>query len=214
MLTETTTRKQIWIVDDEKDLADSYAEFLSDEYTPTVFSSPKEALTAWDKESKKPDLVISDLKMPEIDGLSFIEKARDKGLNDPVLMISGFAEKDDVLKAQNLHVDGFLEKPFEPEKLRKAIQQAITTESAKKIDQQLLTLFQQERTQYEDLISTCLHRYAHAENLADEAGVLLSDMNRRSAFLKTLYGENKMHRNLDEIQKEIDTLLKIRKELS
>lgn len=208
---ESATRKKIWIVDDEKELAETYAEFLADDFTPAVFSSPEGALLAWRQSSTRPDLLISDMKMPGTDGLSFVKEVRGLGLTQPVLMISGYTEKSHILEAQNLDVSVFLEKPFEPEKLRQAIHRLLASEDAKIQNEQLLALFLKERVQFELLLSSGAQRYVMAENFAAEAGAFkLAGPERKAAFLRMLFKENKMYRDLRRLQREISELLKFR----
>jgi DNA-binding NtrC family response regulator len=209
--TENHERKQVWIVDDEPELAESYADFLSDEFSPRVFPSAESALAAWEQTPSGPDLLVSDLRMPGTDGLTLVEKIRDRGEDQPVLMISGHAEKGHVMRAQELRVEGFLEKPFDPEKLRQAARRVLATREARSLDEQLISLSQLERVQYERVVSACVERYARAEDLAEGTGRLFGPgRDVRTAFLRQLYGENQLHRSLGEISSEIEALLKSR----
>jgi diguanylate cyclase (GGDEF)-like protein len=58
------------------------------------------------------DLIITDIRMPKLDGLSFIEKLRDEGLDVPVIVISAFNDIDYLHKAIDLNVDEFINKPI------------------------------------------------------------------------------------------------------
>ena len=62
----------------------------------------------------RPDLVITDIFMPEIEGLETIRRARGSGSNVPILAISGFSSEDaDYLKiAEKFGASGSLKKPF------------------------------------------------------------------------------------------------------
>lgn len=58
------------------------------------------------------DLIITDIRMPEMDGLSFIEKLRLEGMDTPVIIASAFNEIEYLNKAIDLKVDKFINKPI------------------------------------------------------------------------------------------------------
>lgn len=58
------------------------------------------------------DLLIADLKMPELDGLSLIREARRLRTDLPVIIITGFSTESSAIEAVNLGVAGYLTKPF------------------------------------------------------------------------------------------------------
>ena len=59
------------------------------------------------------DLVISDLKMPEMDGMELATKIRETDNKIPILFITGLASEFNMIDVVNLHVEGIVEKPFE-----------------------------------------------------------------------------------------------------
>src|SRR4029078_6046404 len=63
------------------------------------------------------DLLLVDLRMPGIDGISLVEALRLWGRGVPILMISGFGTVDSAVRALQTGVDDFLLKPVEPEVL-------------------------------------------------------------------------------------------------
>ncbi len=131
-------RKQVWIVDDEKELASCYSDFLEDKFEMRVFNSAEAALKQFDQDPKWPDLVLSDIRMPGMDGISFVETLRGKGMGKPIVMISGYTEKQDLLRANDLKISGFLEKPCDPQNLRHAIDGAIHADEFSSITEQLI----------------------------------------------------------------------------
>jgi len=78
-----------------------------------VFSAKdgKKAYEIYEDES--PDFIISDIKMPIIDGLKLIEKIRLNDYHIPIVLMSSFSEHNMLVQAVNLSVDGYLIKPFE-----------------------------------------------------------------------------------------------------
>jgi DNA-binding NarL/FixJ family response regulator len=68
-----------------------------------------------------PDVVVMDLKMPGLDGLSLIREAKRLKAELPVIIITGFSSESTAIEALNLGVAGYLTKPFRiPEVLKKA----------------------------------------------------------------------------------------------
>lgn len=88
-----------------------------------VFSYPNGqlALEAFPKIS--PDLIVSDINMPELNGFDLLDRVRQlpDGAVIPFLFLSGQSERDDVTEARRLGADDFLPKPFEPVDLISAI---------------------------------------------------------------------------------------------
>ena len=58
------------------------------------------------------DLLITDLKMPGVDGLSVIREARSLKADIPIIIITGFSTEASAIEAVNLGVSGYLTKPF------------------------------------------------------------------------------------------------------
>nr|NIR37952.1 response regulator [Actinomycetota bacterium]NIU67528.1 response regulator [Actinomycetota bacterium]NIV87948.1 response regulator [Actinomycetota bacterium]NIW29282.1 response regulator [Actinomycetota bacterium] len=61
------------------------------------------------------DLVLLDLRMPGLDGISLVEVLRTRGEGVPILMISGFGTVDAAVEALHTGADDFLTKPVEPD---------------------------------------------------------------------------------------------------
>ncbi|MFA7090695.1 MAG: response regulator [Arcobacteraceae bacterium] len=64
-------------------------------------------------EEKSPDIILTDIKMPLIDGLQFIEKVRKNDYNTPIILLTNFNEKEYLSHAVNLSIDGYILKPVE-----------------------------------------------------------------------------------------------------
>lgn len=71
------------------------------------------------------DLVITDIEMPGMDGLTLIKKIRDTGQNLPIIVLSAHSETDYLLQAANLQIDGYIIKPLNFTKLEDALSRAI-----------------------------------------------------------------------------------------
>lgn len=71
------------------------------------------------------DLVVSDIRMPGLDGLALLRKVREQDLDLPVILISGAPTLDDAMAAVEFGASRFLQKPIEVATLRDAVSQAI-----------------------------------------------------------------------------------------
>lgn len=75
-------------------------------------TSETEPLKALDRiRAEKPDLIMLDIKMPELDGFGLLARLRGEGNASPVVMCSGSALQKDVDRAYALGCNGYVEKP-------------------------------------------------------------------------------------------------------
>ena len=72
-------------------------------------------------EDEKPDLIITDIKMPRKDGLKLIKQIRQKDYRTPIILLTSFTDASMLINAANLSVDGYLVKPIELEQLTQTI---------------------------------------------------------------------------------------------
>jgi excisionase family DNA binding protein len=123
---EREARPRILVVDDEASIRDLLSKTLSmAEYDVDVSSDGRSALEQLRLHSY--DLLIADLKMPGIDGLSVIREARRLKADLPVIIITGFSTEASAIEAVNLGVAGYLTKPFRMPQVLAAAAKAIGT---------------------------------------------------------------------------------------
>jgi|SRR3990172_2180221 len=114
----------ILVVDDEKDTCLLLSQVLEKEgYDVDTASSGKEALSILKK--KKINLVITDLKMPEMDGLTFLREARKLKSKAKFIMMTAYGEIETYLDAINLGAFDYLNKPMEISDVRIAVKKAL-----------------------------------------------------------------------------------------
>lgn len=104
-------RKRVLVVDDEESIRDLLSKTLAlAEYD---VETAGDASTALDRMRQMPyDLLVADLKMPGMDGLTLIKQARHIRANLPIIIITGFSSESSAIEAVNLGVTGYLTKPF------------------------------------------------------------------------------------------------------
>lgn len=108
---------KILIVDDERNIGMLLQNFLSADYDVTFIDNSLEALD-W-LEDNLPDLIISDLQMPDLDGYEFIRKVRLRGFTShtPIIVLSALQESKERVRCYRLGAQDYLTKPFNPEEL-------------------------------------------------------------------------------------------------
>ena len=104
-------RPRVLVVDDEASIRDLLAKTLAlAEYDVDVAPDGRSAL---ERMRLYPyDLLIADLKMPGMDGLTVIREAKRYKADLPVIIITGFSTESSAIDAVNLGVSGYLTKPF------------------------------------------------------------------------------------------------------
>jgi excisionase family DNA binding protein len=104
-------RPRVLVVDDEATIRDLLAKTLAlAEYDVDLAPDGR---TALERLRIIPyDLLITDLKMPGVDGLTVIREARRLKADIPVIIITGFSTESSAIEAVNLGVSGYLTKPF------------------------------------------------------------------------------------------------------
>ena len=118
--------KEVWIVDDDDEMARAVALMLKLlEYETKHFNHPRPAAQAW-LAGKRPDLMILDINMPEVTGLDMLEflRRRPEWKKLPVIMLSSEAADVTVEQAMKLGADGYVMKPVTIEELEKVMAQA------------------------------------------------------------------------------------------
>ncbi len=118
-------RSRALIVDDEKNLRESLAEFLAlDGYDSLLAASGEEALDVLSRETV--DAVILDLRMGGMDGLETLSRIGDSGPGVPVIMMSAHGEIGDAVEAMKKGAVDYLVKPFDPAELSVRLRKAIS----------------------------------------------------------------------------------------
>ena len=105
------------VAEDEKELLDYIGEYLhlffEKIYTAT---NGEEAYSIY--LDKRPDILITDINMPSLDGLSLISKIRENDKETKIVIMSAHSEEEKLLRAVELHLETYLIKPIDVEKLK------------------------------------------------------------------------------------------------
>jgi len=111
----------LFVIEDDRDTIELLKEIFSeDEYSLRCFTSSVKALNVL-KEEGLPDLVLLDLMMPQMDGITFLEQARKMSANLPVIMITAHGSIETAVDALKKGASDYITKPFSFEELRLAV---------------------------------------------------------------------------------------------
>jgi CheY-like chemotaxis protein/glycine cleavage system H lipoate-binding protein len=113
----------IMVVDDEQIVLDSIQRHLRTEnYKLHLLSTAPDALELLESESI--DIILTDLMMPEIDGLEFMKIVKGKEPHIPIIMVTGYATIDTALQATQLGAFDYIAKPFTKSELLSVVHRA------------------------------------------------------------------------------------------
>jgi len=133
---------KIFIVDDERILRVSIADGLREEaYTVFEFSSAAGALQRLLEE--KPDVVVTDMRMPEIDGLELLERIKQLSPETAVVLMTAYASVATAVKALKSGAYDYLAKPFQTEELLAILGRICELKKVKSENKRLRSHFEQ-----------------------------------------------------------------------
>lgn len=111
-------KKKILVIDDEKTIRVLLQNYLQNDYEVITKSDGEEGLN-WLQEGNFPDLIVSDIQMPNLDGYEFIKNIRASGYfkDIPMIMLSGIESSAEKVKTLKMGANDYIVKPFNPEEL-------------------------------------------------------------------------------------------------
>jgi len=122
-------RRSVIIIDDEILIRDLLYDFFTEkEWEVAAFDTGTRALEAL--RSRHFDVALIDLKLPEEDGLSLIRKVKDLYPAMPIVIMTAYPSVDSAIEAIRLKVDDYIKKPFNINKLFKALFNLVNEEKS------------------------------------------------------------------------------------
>lgn len=123
------SKHTIMIIDDDPSMLWFVSQVFVERYNVLSFSNVKEALEAL--ELRQPDLIISDVMMPEVDGLSFAKKIKQNKLfsHIPLILLSALHHEDEQIKGIDAGAEAYVTKPFNVNYLEKIVCRLIQRKS-------------------------------------------------------------------------------------
>jgi DNA-binding NtrC family response regulator len=160
-------KKRVLVIDDERIVLDSITRILREEnFEVEVTLSGRQGLEM--AIQKDYDIILTDLRMPDIGGMRVLRDVKRAKPAMPVLMITGFGSVKSAVQAMKLGAAEYLEKPFTPEQLVNSVQKALHIAITRGPEEQsvihkeeLLRVLDQAATDHE-LVYNLLHYGADA----------------------------------------------------
>ena len=117
-------KKRVLVIDDERIVLDSITKILGGEdFEVEVTLSGRQGLES--ALTKEYDIVLTDLRMPDIGGMRVLRDVKRAKPAMPVVMITGFGSVQSAVQAMKLGAAEYLEKPFAPDDLVKVVKKAL-----------------------------------------------------------------------------------------
>jgi DNA-binding response OmpR family regulator len=131
-------------IEDEAYIREMVVEYLQP-YFSNIYEADngKKALEVY--QEKQPDVILTDIEMPQMNGLEFIEQIRKKGSNTPAIVLTAHTTNTYLFKAIELNLIKYLTKPLQEEELLKTLEKTF-----KKIESQNPTVFRLSEDHYYD----------------------------------------------------------------
>lgn len=119
-------KKKILLVDDKETIGKVASIYLGKDYDVTYLNNPVKAIN-WLNEGNMPDLIISDIRMPEMTGDEFLEymKANELYKNIPIIMLSSEESTTERIRLLEIGAEDYILKPFNPLELKVRIKKVI-----------------------------------------------------------------------------------------
>jgi len=136
----------VMVVDDEEGVRRSLKKVLeADGYSITLAESGREAIEIIRHNGRQIEVVISDFKMPGIDGLETLVEIGKINPEITRIMLTGYATMESAIEAVNAGIDGFLTKPFDNKELRAKVREFMMKKHLKQlVSEQVLQEMQQD----------------------------------------------------------------------
>jgi DNA-binding NtrC family response regulator len=121
---------KILVVDDEEGARELFNTILTDEgYEVSLAPGGVEALELF--KSNPFNLVITDIKMPVMDGLQLLQEIRKMGSKTDVIMVTAYGEVETYLKAMSLGAAEYINKPIRIKELKRIVYKVLTEQKAR-----------------------------------------------------------------------------------
>ena len=131
----TMEKGKVLVIDDEEIVLKSVNKILSEEnYVVDVTSSGRQGIDRAIERSY--DVVLSDIRMPDIGGMRVLRDIKRAKPSLAVIMITGYGSVQSTVQAMKLGAADYLEKPFTPDRLLKAVASALDTAVTQPVEDQ------------------------------------------------------------------------------
>ena len=182
---------------------------LSGDYIVKTFLNGVTALNALRESDEKPDVIVSDIKMPGLTGLNMLEKISNEEIQVPVIFVTGFANKSIALQALDFGAYALLEKPIQIEMLKSVVRRATDYMEAASIAQELvesqaflIDTLEMVKTSYETRLQKLEEHHLKSSGDSNVLGINLEEEHKKEEVLINLIQEKRTE--LDDFMQRMD----------
>ncbi len=127
----------VMVVDDEPDMLSMLSAVISRKCGCTVISAESGAVALKKMESVRPDVIVTDVKMPDLDGLELLQRVGDLDSTISVIIMTGYGTIDLAVKAIRNGAYDFLEKPFDKDHLIRVVTNCLERTTLLRVNRKL-----------------------------------------------------------------------------
>jgi signal transduction histidine kinase len=176
-LSRSDTPKTILIVEDDGGILDLLTDLMEGEgFTVVPTQTAEGALTVYDE--AKPDLIMTDISLPGISGLEFVQNIRKHDQITPIIIVTGIQVLEAVIDAAKLGADEFILKPFGLDQITSSVERLLS-----------MSPIERENSRLKDLVSKLMQENKRLhERLEEQRTNVLThiDMGREEVFYRSL----------------------------
>lgn len=204
----------ILIVDDEPSLVDGLTEFLEDEgFSVHQALEGRSGLSLF--VSVRPEMVLTDLKMPGLPGLSLIEEIRKIDKNVPIIVITGYGSMDAAIDAIRMDVFDFITKPIDLDYLKSKLDDARASMRTSREVQKSMETLQEQLALVQVEWKEQLAKLSEVEPLLQTGRLLAAVLHNLNNPLTYIMGQSQLlyalHPEMENLKQIQDQAVRMRK---
>lgn len=152
-----------------------------------------------------PDLVLTDIKMPRMDGVALAFQIRRKYPNCKIVFMSGYADKEYLKAAITLKAVSYVEKPLDVNELEEALASAVSLHEEERKQQQMISLSREkERLLKRQIALKLIRPQWNEESMLQEMELLSESISPKAGAVTCLVRMDRDHPDLDELEQLLE----------
>ena len=205
-VTTAPVKSAILIVDDELGPRESLKLILTPTYQVIVARDGLEGLEKF--EACTPDLVISDIRMPRLDGIQFLKRIRERNHDIPFILITGCGTVESAQQAVRGGAFDYISKPYNIREIHEVVRRALDAAREKRETHSLMDELRQANTRMEEQLADMEKKATVGELSAEMIHDLNNPLCVLQGYLELLKGSihSKRHLPLDEEREFLDVI--------
>ena len=188
----TTSRKKILVIEDDPLIRSTISSFLKDQNFETIIAEDgSEGIDLFS--SEKPEIVLTDLRMPKADGLEVLASIRKKSPDTPVIIVSGMGTMADVIESLKLGAWDYITKPIQDiAVIGGAVNRAIEVSNLRKLKKRYQEHLQDEVQKRTIEIQEQNKEIRQLSQAVEQSGssIVMTDLNGHIVYVNRTFEEN------------------------